>query len=112
MCCGENMLACVRDRKPEVGEGKRASEARTKAMRYLSRMISLLVLLSLLLLLLLLRLLHCCDIVIVGQDGRKGIVSAMQGLPRASRGRVDLGSLGCVNSRELVVRTFDPLRPE
>ena len=79
-------------------------------MRYLSRMISLLVLLSLLLLLL--RLLHCCDIVIVGQDGRKGIVSAMQGLPRASRGRVDLGSLGCVNSRELVVRTFDPLRPE
>ena len=80
-------------------------------MRYLSRMISLLVLLSLLLLLL--RLLHCCDIVIVGQDGRKGIVSAMQGLPpRASRSRVDLGSLGCVNSRELVVRTFDPLRPE
>ena len=79
-------------------------------MRYLSRMISLLVLLSLLLLLL--RLLHC-DVVIVGQDGRKGIVSAMQGLPpRASRGRVDLGSLGCVNSRELVVRTFDPLRPE
>ena len=64
-------------------------------MRYLSRMISLLVLLSLLLLL---RLLHC-DVVIVGQDGRKGIVSAMQGLPRASRGRVDLGSLGCVNSR-------------
>ena len=49
-------------------------------MRYLSRMISLLVLLSLLLLLL--RLLHC-DVVIVGQDGRKGIVSAMQGLPRA-----------------------------
>ena len=47
-------------------------------MRYLSRMISLLVLLSLLLL----RLLHC-DVVIVGQDGRKGIVSAMQGLPRA-----------------------------
>ena len=78
-------------------------------MRYLSRMISLLVLLSLLPLLL--RLLHC-DVVIVGQDGRKGIVSAMQGLPRASRSRVDLGSLGCVNSRELVVRTFDPLRPE
>ena len=43
-------------------------------MRYLSRMISLLVLLSLLLL---------CDVVIVGQDGRKGIVSAMQGLPPA-----------------------------
>ena len=76
-------------------------------MRYLSRMISLLVLLSLILL----RLLHW-DVVIVGQDGRKGIVSAMQGLPRASRSRVDLGSLGCVNSRELVVRTFDPLRPE
>ena len=26
LCCGENMLACVRDRKPEVGEGKRESQ--------------------------------------------------------------------------------------